>query len=166
MTYFTKAEIKQFHILSKKDIKTYIKDGCDYMNLKTVYKCFLLTNKAKVVTTDDLQIQFFTYYNTICHMFHPNKHNTIFVDKGAQKALERGAYVMAPGITKYIYKQPNFDKDEIVYISLYDNTVGVLFGIGITLMSRQECIQLNNGSAINVLYINDDSLNKIVSSTK
>ena len=46
MTYFTKAEIKQFHILSKKDIKTYIKDGCDYMNLKTVYKCFLLTNKA------------------------------------------------------------------------------------------------------------------------
>lgn len=166
MTYFTKTEVKQFHMLSKKDIKTYIKDGCDYMNLKTTYKCFLLSNKSKVVTTDDLQIQFFTYYNNICHMFYPNKHKTIFVDKGAQKFLERGAYVMAPGITKYLDSQPDFDKDEIVYISLYDNTISILFGIGITLMNRQECAQLNNGSVINVLYINDGTLNKILDSTK
>lgn len=163
MKYFEKQTVTQVNNLSKKDIKDFIKKGYTELNPKETYKCHQISNKSKIITNMNKEILFFTYYDKIIDVnFEKVKNENIkriFLDKGALKAVDRGADVMIPGILKYIDRQDDFKNDEIVYVEIEENGI---YGVGIALMSLEEVKLKSEGKTIEILHTKNGCLNDLI----
>ncbi|ORD94648.1 hypothetical protein ECANGB1_311 [Enterospora canceri] len=161
MRYFDKESVVQINVLSKKELRDLIKSGMTLLDVKKKYQKYSLSNKSKVILDENKNILFFTYYNKnikLCEYFDETKDKKVIVDDGAIKPLERGADLMIPGILKFLDKQPDFKKDDVVYIEINSR----LFGVGIAQMCLSECVNAKTGVGIEILYLRDGILHKII----
>ncbi|WP_440059979.1 DUF1947 domain-containing protein [Thermogladius sp. 4427co] len=82
----------------------------------------------------------------------------IYIDKGASKALLRGADLMAPGVRRV---EGGFGKGGVVY--LYDEETGALIAVGVALYSSEELKSLSKGKVVEIVhYVGDSYFNKSV----
>ena len=159
MKFFDKEKVTQCNLLGKKEIKEFIKNGCDFLNTKEKYKNYQLSNKSSVIVDENKNILFFTYFDKICFNFSLKKHKQIYLDSGALKPLERGADVMIPGILKYLDKQDNFEEGDVLHINIEGHGI---YAVGVAKLSLTECKQRGEGVCVDVLNVNNGYLEKII----
>ncbi|KAL6122596.1 hypothetical protein NUSPORA_00364 [Nucleospora cyclopteri] len=160
--FFEKLKVVNIHVLSKKDIKQFVKMGATSLDPKQEYRVYLMSNKCKVIVNINTKIECFTYYNRICPSLESIdnfKHKTVIIDSGAIKPITRGADVMIPGILKYADLQPEIEKNDIVAVKILDQD---FLAIGISLMSLTEMKKEQNGVAIEVLHVKSDDLKNLI----
>ena len=124
--------------------------------MKADYTVLSIRTELKLVKNKE-EFIFFDFLIPTVKYLDRSRFKVVWLYSGVLGPLSRGAHVMAPGIIKYLDKNPKFEKDEDLRVEIEGQGI---FVIGLALMSYEEMIEKKEGPVIDILHLKGDSLDR------